>query len=351
MKDVFFKKITLSQLTEDPQIIVDILKYAKLYNNIKKNDFVGIKIHFGEKGNKSFINPKILKPLVKTLKDIPAKPFFFDTNTLYRGERTNAIDHINLARNHGFLSLNIPLLIGDGIKGNDYIEVTINKHHYNKCFLGAIWKDTDFIFSASHFTMHMLTGFGASIKNMGMGLASRRGKLAQHCEMSPRINTKDCILCGNCAKICPSSAIVKEDSHYKIIDNLCVGCAQCISACPQGAVKINWSEKNRLLQERMVEYAYAATSGKRCAYMNFCVFITKECDCMNKENKGFVNDLGILFGYDPVAVDKASVDLLIQQEGNDIIEKQHPNTDYNHQFAYAKKIGLGDPDYKIIDFN
>ncbi len=349
MKEVFFKKTTRSELIKNSDIIINLLKTANFYEEIKKNDFVGIKIHFGERGNKSFINPKFFRPLIKILKNIPTKPFFFDTNTLYRGKRNNAIDHINLAKEHGFYALNIPILIADGIKGNDYIEVTIDKYHYNKCFIASLWREIDFIFCASHFTMHMLTGFGAAIKNLGMGIASRRGKLAQHCNISPSINKKQCIGCGICADNCPTSAIKKQQSFYTIINELCIGCAQCISICPQEAVKINWSEEYALLQEKMVEYAYAASNNKRCAYLNFCIFITKECDCMNKENNGFVEDLGLLFGYDPVAVDKASVDLLIKREKIDVIKQIHPKVDYNHQFLYAEKIGLGDTKYTLIE--
>ena len=349
MSDVFFKKATRSQIIANPAILAEFLENIKLYDKLSKGDFVGIKIHFGEKGNKSFINPKIFRSFVSKLKKIKIRPFFFDTNTLYRGQRTNAVDHINLAASHGFNSIGIPILIADGLKGNNFVEVEIDKKHYKKCFVSALWKDIDFIISASHFTMHMLTGFGATIKNLGMGIASRRGKLAQHCEISPSINKDTCLACGLCAKTCPVEAIEKGSSYYTIINGRCIGCAQCISVCPNGSVKINWSESYTLMQEKMTEYAYAVTYKKRCAYINFCIYITKECDCMNKENDGCVQDLGILSSYDPVAVDKASIDLLIQREGKDIVKDAHPKVDYNRQLTYAEEIGLGYTHYDLIE--
>ena len=135
MSDVFFKKTTRNQIIADPSILAKFLEDVKLYEKLSKGDFVGIKIHFGEKGNKSFINPKIFRSFISRLRKLKTKPFFFDTNTLYRGQRMNAVDHINLALSHGFSSAGIPILIADGLKGKDYIEVEIDKKHYKKCWL------------------------------------------------------------------------------------------------------------------------------------------------------------------------------------------------------------------------
>jgi hypothetical protein len=182
-----------------------------------------------------------------------------------------------------------------------------------------------------------------------MGCASRRGKLAQHCDCAPQINQDRCSKCGACKIICPAQCIVESDKGYSINNYACIGCAQCISVCPQGAVKIVWSEEYNIIQEKMVEYAYAATKGRRCAYFNFCVYITKDCDCINKEEKGFVDDLGILFSSDPVAVDKASIDLIIERDKKDFLKSIYPQINYLHQLEYAQKIGLGSLDYKLIE--
>jgi hypothetical protein len=349
MSDVYFKRINSEELNDRRGTILSLIDKSDLSSHIKRNDFVGIKIHFGEKGNKSFINPQLLRSLVQYLRGQKTKPFFFDTNTLYRGKRTNAVDHFSIAENHGFLSLGIPVFIADGIKGNDYVPVEINKKHYKKCFIASMFEDIDFILSVSHFTAHQLSGFGASIKNLGMGLASRRGKLEQHCEISPKINEKLCINCGICAEICPASCIQRGENSFVINSDKCIGCAQCISVCPRTAVKISWSTEHNLIQERIAEYAYAATRGKRGAYFNFCIYITKDCDCMNKEEQGFVQDLGILFSYDPVAVDQASIDMIINNQGYDFLNRLHPEIDYNAQLRHAQEIGLGQREYTIIE--
>ncbi|MCM8823644.1 MAG: DUF362 domain-containing protein [Candidatus Omnitrophica bacterium] len=349
MVDVFFKRINYQQLLKEPQVILDLLEKANFKENIKKDDFLGIKVHFGERGNKSFVNPNFLLPLVRYLKNYKTKPFLFDTNTLYYGDRMNAIDHISLAKGHGFDRLGIPIIIGDGLRGNDYVEVEINKKHFNKCYLSLIWKDIDFILCLSHFKGHMLTGFGGAIKNLGMGIASRRGKLAQHCEIYPYIDKSKCKGCGICFNNCPSQCIEKDDDKFRIVSKLCIGCGQCMSLCPFRAIIINWSDSYTLIQERVVEYAFASLKGKRSIHINFCVFITKECDCMNKEEKGYCQDLGLLLSYDPVALDKASLDLLIDREKRDIFKEIHPETPYSEQFTYAEEIGLGTTDYRLIE--
>lgn len=348
MAEVFFHRVTYEELSKDPQIILGCLSKTAFNQSFAKDEFIGLKLHFGEKGNKSHINPNFLLPLVKFLKKSGAKPFLFETNTLYHGERMNAIDHIALAYNHGFGKLNIPIIIGDGIKGDDYLEVEINKDNFKKCFIAKAMKDIDYLLVLSHFTAHMLTGFGAAIKNLGMGCASRRGKLAQHCEVSPKINLKRCIKCGSCAKNCSMSAIAKED-NYRIISDKCIGCAQCVSVCPVKAVDIVWSEGYNLICEKLAEYALAAAKGRKSFYINFCLYITKECDCMNKEEKGFIKDLGVLFSQDAVAIDKASIDLILNDAGRDALKEIHPKINYLHGLEYAQKIGLGSLDYKLIE--
>ena len=182
-----------------------------------------------------------------------------------------------------------------------------------------------------------------------MGCAARRGKLAQHCVVSPRIKEEQCIKCGMCARYCPVDAISERKDAFFIDEEKCIGCAQCISVCPVGAVRIQWSESYDELSEKVVEYAYTATRKVKCAYVNFCIYITGECDCMNKEKHGVAKDLGILFSWDPVSVDKASIDLLLQSEGRDVLKEVHPKVNYLHHLHYAQEIGLGELDYKLVE--
>jgi uncharacterized Fe-S center protein len=350
MSEVFFKKISYEGLLKDPKVLLDSALKSGALGKIKKNDFTALKIHFGEQGNKSHINPNFIIPLARYLRsELKAKPFLFETNTLYHGQRMNAIDHINLAYGHEFGKLNIPVIIGDGIKGNDYMEVKIDKKYFKECYVAAGLKDVDFLLTLSHFTGHMLTGFGCALKNLGMGCAARRGKLAQHCMVSPTIVENRCVSCGACAKKCSVNAIEKGAACYVINKEKCIGCAQCLSSCPNAAVNIVWSQEYDTISRRMVEYAYAATNGRRCAYINFGLYITQECDCMNKDEKSFVPDLGLFFSTDPVAIDKACVDMLIKNNAQDPIKQMHPQINYLAQLDYAQELGMGSMEYNLVE--
>ncbi len=349
MPNVFFKKIDYETLLKNPEEVLKGLEASGIADDFKKDQFTGLKIHFGEKGNKSYINPNFLLPLAKFLKKRQTRPFLFETNTLYHGQRMNTISHINLAYNHGFGKLDLPIIIGDGIKGDDYLEVKIGKKHFSSCYLAYSLKDINYLLVLSHLTGHMLTGFGAAVKNLGMGCAARRGKLAQHCQVTPFINDKRCVACGLCKAICPAMAIEKGEAACFIVKDKCIGCAQCISVCPTGALDVVWSQDCNLLGEKMAEYAYALTKKVKCSYVNFCLYITRECDCLNKEEKGFIKDIGMLFSRDPVAIDKASLDLVLRQENKDMFLEAHPKIEYLHHLQYASDIGLGSLDYKLIE--
>lgn len=349
MANVYFKKGNYSYFLDNPVQILDGVKKAGFLKTLQSGQFTGLKIHFGEKNNKSYIQPRCLSPLVNFLKKRGTKPFLLETNTLYCGQRINAVDHINIAYKHGFGILEIPVIIADGLRGNDYIPIEVNLRHFRECYIGQALKDTDVLLVLSHFTGHILTGFGAAIKNIGMGCASRKGKLAQHCALSPKIRQEQCVQCGACAQCCPAQAIKNEAGGFFIDEEKCIGCAQCTSVCGSGAVKIIWSEAYQEIAEKIVEYAYAAVRNKSCFYVNFCLYMTKECDCMNKDDRGFIEDLGILFGTDPVAVDKACIDLLNKRENRDVLRQAYPHINYLHYLDYAQSIGLGSIDYKLIE--
>jgi len=349
MDPVYFLKTDLQNLQRNPKNFVAFLKHTPFFASVKKNDFVGIKMHFGETNNNGYIRPMLLKGFIETLKRIGAKPFLFDSNTLYRGKRANAIDHFNLAfYTHQFKLLGVPIIIADGLKGRDYIEVDSGGIHCPKAKIVPILEELDVLFGLSHLTGHILTGFGASLKNIAMGCASRAGKMQQHCDVAPRVHQKICVLCGDCVKICPVSAIVIEKDSVCINDDVCIGCAQCISICPKQAMKIQWSENHPFLQEKMVEYAQAVL--KTCPrhfFVTFALFITKECDCMSRETQGVIPDTGIFASFCPVALDKATLDTVVHNVSEDVFRTAHPEVDYNHQFIHAQRIGLGSGEYKV----
>lgn len=321
----------------------------KLYHKVSHSPLLALKIHAGEEGNNGYIPPDYLKQLPDELRRIGFVPFLTDTNVLYHGKRMNSVDHLNIFRKHRFHKLNLPIIIADGLMGNDYLEVTVNGKYFESVKIAKGVHEADAILGLTHLTGHMLSGFGGAIKNIGMGCASRAGKMQQHCSLSPNIKYENCKMCGACFNICPVNAIKKKEDRYVIDEEECIGCAQCINVCRFDGIKIVWDEDSTQFQYRMVEYTYGALENKDSFFITFASFITKDCDCLNKAQNRVTKDIGILASFDPVALDKAGIDLVNEQEGKDLFRQLWPGIDYNIQLRYAQEIGLGKMEYELVE--
>ena len=100
--------------------------------------------------------------------------------------------------------------------------------------------ESDALISVAHFKGHELSGFGGTIKNLGMGCAARRGKLEQHSGLSPKVKKKVCIGCGDCIEHCAQRAISLSEDKAVIQAEKCVGCGECILICTNEAIDIQW---------------------------------------------------------------------------------------------------------------
>ena len=330
-----------------------LLDKTHLLGKIKKDAYVAIKMHFGEEGNTGYVNPVYVATIVKELREKEAHIFLTDTNTLYKGSRTNAIEHLNLAYRHGFSSdkVQVPIIIADGLKGDDYDKVKIKGFFIKTAYIASAIRKAEILVVISHFKGHMMTGFGGAIKNLGMGCAARRGKLIQHGGISPFVRKEKCIACERCIKICPVSAIKLIKDKAKIDSRICIGCASCIAACPVAAIDIEWEKGADTIQERMAEYAKAVISDKKdkCIYINFAIKITKECDCLAKDDPKICSDIGIFASFDPVSIDQSCVDKVNKISGKDLFREQHPDCDWQKQLKHAQDIGLGSRDYELME--
>lgn len=318
----------------------------------KERDLVGIKVHFGEKGLATFLSPIYSRVIVEKVKEKKALPFLFDTSTLYTsGLRTNAVSHITTAIKNGFsyATVDAPIAIIDGLKGSNYIEVKIPGNHFKSVKLANDIQNIDSIICLSHFKGHCATGFGAALKNISMGMAARAGKLEMHSTTKPFITNK-CIGCGICTTVCPVGAIEINANKASIKSDICIGCMRCDTKCPKGVIKFNWDSPEKMLMEKLAEYAKGTTSMKqdKIAYLNFLIDITPDCDCYGFSNPSIVKDIGVLASFDPVAIDKASTDFVKETAGEDILRKLWPKTDYGHILDYAEKLEVGTQKYKIV---
>ena len=301
--------------------ISKLLKTGGLQQSVSDGDLTAVKIHFGEKGNSAFIRPIFARRVVEEIKKLGAKPFLTDSSTLYPGERKEAISALTCAIENGFgyACVGAPLIISDGLRGVTETEVSIDGDLLKKVYIGTEIVEADSLVAMTHFKCHELTGFGGAIKNLGMGCASRKGKLVQHSTVAPVVSEKQCTGCGICSNSCAHDAIVITDGSASIDSQKCAGCSRCITVCPVKAINIQWNEAAELVMKKMAEYAKGALTGKdgKAIYINFITQVSPACDCYGHSDAPIVNDIGICVSTDPVAIDQACADLVNGARGND----------------------------------
>lgn len=346
-----------------------LIKKAGINEIPFKDNFVAIKIHFGEPGNLAYLRPNYAARLANILQTFGAKPFLTDCNTLYSGKRANAIDHLQSAMENGFnpISAQCQVIIADGLKGTNYKEIKLDGEYCKTAKIGIAIADADIIISMNHFKGHEQSGFDGALKNLGMGCASVGGKLELHSGSQPIIDTKACIGCNICVKYCSHSAIYLNSERKVQIDNQkCVGCGQCVALCQHDGAIMGSSETSERLNYKIAEYSLAVVKEKPHFHISFIINVSPECDCWNHNDAAIVPDIGILASFDPVALDKACADLVIEapvldnnnQLGNkhqhnslcgyDKFHLMHPNTDWAAGLQHAEKIGLGTMKYQLI---
>ncbi|MFI3251009.1 MAG: DUF362 domain-containing protein [Eubacteriales bacterium] len=332
------------------------------------NKFTAIKIHFGEPGNLTFLRPNYSKVVADLVKEQGGIPFLTDCNTLYAGRRKHALEHLESAAENGYSvqSTGCQILIGDGLRGNDDVEIPVEgATHIKTAKIGTAVMEADVFLSLNHFKGHECTGFGGAIKNIGMGCASRRGKMEQHNSGKPVVSENRCVSCTQCAKICGQDAIYFENKKAIINQEKCVGCGRCLGVCNFDAIHNPNSSANRDLSLKMAEYTKGVLDGRPHFHISLVVDISPYCDCHGESDMAILPDVGIFCSFDPVALDQACAEACLKSEpikGSLLDEKlheeggdhhdhftsNHPDTNWEDTLEHAEKIGIGSRSYELI---
>jgi uncharacterized protein len=352
--------------------VADLFDLLEPAERLVPKDLVAVKLHFGEFGNTAFIRPQLVRRIVDRLNSLETKPFLTDTNTLYVGSRTEAHSHLVTAYENGFTRevTGAPVIIADGLRGNNGVTIPFQGDHVKHAHLAADIYYADGLVVLTHFKGHELAGYGGALKNLGMGCASRAGKLEQHSNISPKVSKKKCVGCGDCIIWCRGGAIALQGEgkarKAEIDPEKCVGCAECILACKKGAIAIQWNESIPIFMEKMVEYACAVLQNKRekTLFITFITDVSPLCDCYPFSDCPIVPNLGVLASTDPVAIDAAAVALVNNapvnpmskiadqvSTGQDKFRTLFPDIDWTHQLHYAERAGLGTTDYALVELD
>ena len=354
-----------------------LIRKAGIADNDFDGKFTAVKIHFGEPGNMAYIRPNYAARVVDVIRSLGGKPFLTDSNTLYTGGRSNAVDHLDAAMENGFnrIGVHADVIIADGLKGTDYREIPCGGEYCPAPKIGAAIADADIIISMTHFKGHEQSGFGGTLKNLGMGSACVGGKLELHSSSQPCIDTDNCIGCRICEKYCRHDAVHVIDRKAVIDYDKCVGCGQCVAVCQKSAAVIKDYDTSEVLNCKIAEYAQAVVKDKPSFHISFIMNVSPNCDCWNHNDAAIVPDLGIAASFDPIALDCACADLVKAAPvlyGSAISDKDahecgcghhhhhlgedksrlvHPDTNWEAGAEHGEKIGLGHRAYELIKVN
>jgi len=360
--DVFFSDMR----TRDKGSLLSKLRRLVCAAGIDKIDmkkkFVAVKIHFGEPGNLSYLRANYAKVIIDLIKEKEGIPFLTDCSTLYVGRRKNAIEHLDAAYENGYnpFTTDCHVIIGDGLKGDDDVDIQMDGVCLKSAKIGRAVADADVIITMTHFKGHELTGFGGTIKNLGMGCASRRGKMELHSAGKPTVKKEKCTGCNFCADKCAHSAIILNNGKASINKKKCVGCGRCISMCRFDAINVAMDNANEIVCKRTAEYAYASVTGKPNFHVSFVIDVSPVCDCYGKNDVPIVPDVGMFASFDPVALDVACADAvntqpvvkesILHEKFKDDCDKftcNHPDTDWKVMTEHAELMGMGVRGYKL----
>ena len=275
---------------------------VKLYDKLQKQltGKVAVKVHSGEEGNQNYLKPEFFKEIIKYVNGTVV-----ECNTAYAGERNTTEKHLKTLKKHGWNELfDVDLLDEEG----EDIRVPVrNGKHLKEDFLGKNIKNYDSMLVLSHFKGHPMGGYGGALKQLSIGCASSEGKAWIH-------------------------SAGKSKDQYTLWDNL--------------------PPQNDFL-ESMAEAASAVVDYFKgnIVFINVMANMSVDCDCCAVAEDPCLKDIGILASIDPIAIDQACIDLVVNSEdpGKEHFLERVNSRNGIHTIEVASKLGFGTREYELIE--
>lgn len=369
---------------------VKVLRDAGLENMIKPGDKVGIKIHMGEWGNALNLRPHWVSAVADEVKRLGGHPYIAETNVTTFGldlGRATTKDHLKTVAVHGFTeeTMGCPIVICDGEYGMDDVEVPVENGVYMKyAHIGKKFLEFDKIIVVTHFKGHPMGVFGGAMKNVGIGMASARGKYAVHNMTHPDFGMKTWEINQEVVKSysampagtspadmavesCPAEAFSYEDGILTRDKSKCHQCGFCMAYLFYGLFQMP-AELVPSWPAGIVDAATGfinAVGKENMIFLNYAMDITPQCDCGQCHDRTLVPNLGVFASKDPVALDMACIEAAEATQANpgsvaDEYGFGEPNTERFTNCSSMAKIsqwaqinsavynGLGSSEYVLV---
>lgn len=291
---------------------------------------VAIKVHLGERYTQAYLRPIYVRKVVDKVKELGGRPFVCDTlfsgGRVLRDDRGEAVwsrraldEALLTAAMNGFTNetMGCPVIFADAPKGLSYVEHPFKGRYIKRVYIASAIAEADVLLCLSHFKGHDVMAIGGALKNLGVGCSSKRGKWWIHHNAKLSIDPSKCNGCGECVSQCPVGAIEMVGGKARIATELCVDCAFCLDYCQAGAFTSRTFPSLEEQEARVGESAAGIADyfKGRAAFVNLAIDIVPLCDCDAFQGTPFVPDIGVLASKDPVAIDKACVDLVNASPG------------------------------------
>lgn len=311
--------------------MLDILQDMK---GLELKEPVLLKPHIGEPKGTTFIIPQTSTAVMEFLRERKIKRTACgDSTVAYSGERGHKENPLNdftrylkLAAQRGwdakgplgtpFVILDRPATSARGIYefANEEVFLKGDFGRYREIRGAGGYQTAGAIINIAHMTLHPVAHFACAIKNIAMGGASYKGKLQMHQHYLPEINKDKCLQCGECSAHCPAEALKWVAGDYPKLDaKSCIGCGECLSVCNEQGQAItmetariaDWMRGEDTMQNRLMDYAVGLIGNRWGNLLNIAHLynITQNCDCFDIVQKPIFNDIGILIGMNPFAID------------------------------------------------
>ncbi len=343
-----------------------LLQKIDLSGYFESKEWVAVKTHFGSEGAHRIVRPVFLRKVMDALKIAGAKPFVTDT------VRIKGLDYLEVANQNGInhLSVGGPVILADGLYGNDNIMVKAGEI-LGEIAVASVIHDVQAMVVCSHIKGHINAGYAGAIKNLALGGVSsahrhcgwKCGRGAMHTIGEGKLvwDEQKCSFCYQCEEVCPLDCIEFKEGSMTYDNERCWRCGRCTRVCPEGGLTIPGDDE--LFMKSLSEGAAAVLStfkSRKVLYINFLTEIQPECDCMPAADVPVIQDLGILISDDLVAVEQASIEMLLAAkplagslaadenigDGDDILAKIH-HKPYLLQIDEAERLGLGSRTYEL----
>jgi uncharacterized Fe-S center protein len=323
----------------------------RLLDAFRDHDLVGIKLHFGSKENKTCIDPTYVASIVQSLKKKRINGFICDTSENFRDRGENAVTHIEAMHSNGFSfeKYHAPVIMLDGINGTYEHKVDSGTGTGEKIILAGEIQNVDGLVVLSHPSPFASCAYEGALYNLGVGLAGKRGKIRHYSKSIPKVHSQQCFTCRKCVRECPVNAIWVNETlkSVEIVSELCINCGRCVDVAPFGGITYPWDATPEDFQKTLVKYAKGVVSSLKGRIL-FINFLTDFSPLSASEGtRRFSKDIGILISKDPVAIDRATWDLVSAAREGLQNQPGHLHVESVEHIKLAAEMGMGSSEYSL----